>query len=126
MQQARALLLLDNQGQASLDLANKLKQELQTQPSSESLDALFLLFEDAAQKEVPVAMLALAQYYDPSSSDPKGSIEADANEAYVWYNKALSAGISEAQQHLDRLKVWAKEASNSGDKLASDLLNRWK
>ncbi len=126
MQQAREFLRGDSQGQASLDLAQKLSEEQQAESSAESHDAIFLLFEDAAQKNIPAAMLALAQFYDPSSTKPKGSIEVDPNEAYTWYNKALAAGISDAQSHLDRLKDWATEASKSGDKIASDLLNKWK
>ncbi len=126
MQQARDFLRQDNQGQASLDLAQSLQIQSQKEPSAENLDALFLLLEDAAQKNIPEAMLMVAKYYDPSNTEPKGSIEADANEAYAWYTKALAAGVSDATKHLDQLKTWAKQAASNGDKTAHDLLTRWK
>ncbi len=126
IQQAREILRQNVQGQVSFELAEKLKASPSEQATPERLDAQFLLLEDAAQKNVAAAMVKLARYYDPSNTEPKGSIEADANEAYTWYNKALSAGRTEAQTYLDALKAWAQEAAQNGDDTAKALLNKWK
>ncbi len=125
MQQAREFLRGDNNstGTASHALANNLLSNLGAAPDEESLDAIFLLLEDAAQKNEPKAMLELAKYYDPSGNKPKGSILPDANEAYNWYKKALDAGETQASKHLEQLNTWLKEAADKGDKSAQNLLN---
>ncbi len=126
MQQVRVFLQKDNSGTASLELATSLQSELGQNADANSLDAVFLLLEDAAQKNEAKAMLQLAKYYDPSDNAPKGSILADANEAYTWYKKALAAGEANAAKHLDLLQTWLKDAASKGDNSAQQLLNQWK
>ncbi len=126
MQQTREFLRKDNTGTASLDLAKNLSTSLDENASEESLDAIFLLLEDAAQKNIPAAMLSLAKYYDPNNTDPKGSIIPDAREAYTWYKKALDNGEAEASKRLEALHTWLQEAAKGGSKQAEDLLKQWK
>ncbi len=130
MNQARELLRKNDSGSASWHLVESLQKSPIPEGSQENAeqkqDALFLLVEDAAQKGVSKAMLALGAYYDPSDTKPKGSILPDMNEAYAWYKKAQAAGETEAENALNSLHIFVKEAAAKGDTHAQQLLQSWK
>ncbi len=124
MESARELLRQNATGDKSQTLATSL--QAQAQNDAKAQDAIFLLFEDAAQKGVSAAMTALAGYYDPSHEGPKGSISPDAQEAYAWYTKAEQAGDASAKEHLARLHTWVTQEAQKGDATAKKLLQTWK
>ncbi len=124
MDSARELLRQNDSGEKSHTLATSL--QAQAQNDAKAQDAVFLLFEDAAQKGVSTAMTALAGYYDPSHEGAKGSISPDPQEAYAWYTKAAQAGDASAKEHLARLQTWATQEAQKGDATAKNLLQMWK
>ncbi len=124
MDSARALLRTNDTGEKSQSLAAELRSKAPDDAAAQ--DAVFLLFEDAAQKGVSSAMSELAGYYDPSNTAPKGSISPDVEQAYTWYQKAQQSGDVKAQEHLARLKSWAEEQAPKGNSEAKKLLNLWK
>ncbi len=130
MHQARELLRKNDAGAASWHLVENLQKSPIPEGSQESAaqrqDALFLLVEDAAQKGVSKAMLALGTYYNPADTNPKGSIIPDMNEAYAWYKKAQAAGEAEAEKALGTLRTFVEEAAAKGDTQAQQLLQAWK
>ncbi len=124
MDSARELLRQNDSGEKSHTLATSL--QAQAQNDAKAQDAVFLLFEDAAQKGVSTAMTALAGYYDPSHEGAKGSISPDPQEAYAWYTKAVQAGDASAKEHLVRLQTWVTQEAEKGDATAKNLLQMWK
>ncbi len=124
MDSARQLLRQNDTGEKSYDLATNLKPN--AVDNADAQDAIFLLLEDAAQKGVSGAMTDLGGYYDPSSTEGKGSIMPDANEARSWYSKAQAGGDAKAEAALKNLRAWAEEESKKGNAAAKELLNSWK
>lgn len=116
---ARQHLRGNADAQKSVDLARGMTD-------ADAADAAFLLVEDAAQKGQAEAMLRLGAFYDPASTAPRGSIAPDAEQAYTWYAKALTAGRQEAQSALHTLRAWVDAAAAKGDSAAADLQRRWK
>lgn len=123
MAAAREHLRSGGNGQSSLDLAKDLGKDTADPGVA---DAVFLLIEDAAQKEQAEAMYLLGAYYDPASTAPRGSIHPDMAQAYDWYTRALAAGYAQTKDALDTLKQAAEEAAAKGDRNAADLVRRWK
>ena len=93
--------------------------------SSDDNDGAFLLLEDAAGNGNAEAMYLYAQFYDPTCTRPRGTIEPDMAQAHDWYKKALDAGYSGAAQDLERLKAAVAEKAESGDAEAGRLLRAW-
>ncbi len=124
MDSARTLLRKNDTGEQSHSLATTLREQAGSDAAAQ--DAVFLLFEDAAQKGVAPAMSELAGYYDPTNTAPKGSISPDAEQAHHWYSKAQNSGDAKAQEHLQRLQTWAEEEAKKGNATAKNLLNTWK
>ena len=93
--------------------------------SSDDSDGAFLLLEDAAGNGSAEAMYLYAQFYDPTCTKPRGTIEPDMGQAHDWYKKALDAGYSGAAQDLERLKAAVSAKAKSGDAEADRLLRAW-
>ncbi len=121
---ARELLSKNDTGEKSHELATSLKPQVGNDANAQ--DAVFLLLEDAAQKGVGGAMRELGDYYDPSTSTPKGSIMPDGQEARSWYTKAQEAGDANADAALQNLRTWAEEEAKKGNATAKSLLESWK
>ncbi len=131
MAQTYALLRQESTADASLALVENIKThpdftEGTPDKQERAMDAVFLLTEDAAQKGNAIAMQQLATFYDPTSTAPKGSIMADAQQAYTWYTKAKDAGDANAAQNLQQLRAWAEKEAANGNAAAQSLLNTWK
>ncbi len=129
MAQTYDLLSKNESGEASLALVQDIEKNAATtagtaEEQTKALDAIFLLTEDAAQKNIPSAMHKLGTFYDPSSTVPKGSIESDAEQAYIWYSKAKAAGYAESAQALQSLRAWVEKEAAAGNASARMLLNR--
>ncbi len=124
MESARELMRKNDAAEKSYNLAQSLKEQAANDVKAQ--DAIFLLLEDAAQKGMNEAMNGLGTYYDPSSTEAKGTITPDAREAYTWYTRAQQAGDAQAAASLERLRTWAEEAAQKGDASAKELLNIWK
>ena len=73
----------------------------------------------------PGAMFLLAQYYDPASTLPRGSIQPDVSQAVQWYKKAAQNGIAEADAALKALKAQLEQKAASGDAEAKRLLQNF-
>lgn len=121
--QARTLL---QGGAASADLLNTARPMLSAQASEESSDAAFLLIEQAAQNgDNAEAMYLLAQFYDPNTTLPRGTIQPDLAQAHDWYKKARDKGYGDADASLASLKEACEAKANTGDREARELLQRW-
>ena len=88
-------------------------------------DGAFLLIEDAAEKGNAEAMFLLAQYYDPTSTLPRGSIQTDVSQAVQWYRQAAQNGIAEADAALKALKASLEQKAAAGDAEAKRLLQNF-
>lgn len=85
-------------------------------------DAAFLLVEDAAQKGNAKGMLELAGFYDPTDTNPAGSIAKDPRQAWNWYKKAEAAGEATAKDKLAALRAWAEAEAPKGSDAAKQIL----
>ncbi len=113
-------------GQALPDVSLAMAKPLRKADAKpEESDAAFLLLEDAAQKGNAEAMFLVAQYYDPASTLPRGSIPADLTQAKRWYDQALQKGQPQARAALDALKEHARALEAKGDVEARSLLQNW-
>ena len=98
----------------------------QTLPEGpERADAAFLLLEYAAETGHPRAALQVAGYYDPTHTDPSGTIRKNPARAMEWYQEALAGGQKEAQNSLEQLRRWVSEKADQGSMEARDLLKQW-
>ena len=122
LQRARELLRAGASPEEAMTLAMELTKDMQI---PEGADGAFLLLEDAAQKGKPEAMLALARFYDPADTAPKGSILPDPEQARNWYNRAKEQGQNAADDKLNALRAWAESEKDTNPQ-AKSLLDNWK
>lgn len=106
----------------SLSLAKPMRT---MEADANTSDGAFLLIEDAAQKGNAEAMFLLAQYYDPASTLPRGSIQPDVSQAVQWYRQAAQNGIAKADAALKTLRVQVEQKAASGDAEAKRLLQNF-
>lgn len=103
----------------SLELAKPMRS---MEADTETSDGAFLLIEDAAQKGNAEAMFLLAQFYDPASTLPRGSIQPDLAQAAEWYARAAQNGISAAQEGLASVRAQLEQKAAAGDAEAARIL----
>ncbi len=121
--QARSLLREKAGSEALLNAAKPMRS---AEASEESSDAAFLLIEQAAQNgDNAEAMYLLAQFYDPSATLPRGTIQPDLAQAHDWYKNARDKGYSDADAALARLKETVEQKAGTGDREARALLQSW-
>ena len=118
LDQARQFLRSGGSADEAMTLALRLPE------SPEGRDATFLLAETAAEQGHAGAMLELAEFYDPQNQKPKGSILADAEQAWIWYGKAEQAGRTEAADRRATLRAWLEGEASKGSAEAADVLRR--
>ena len=118
LDQARQFLRSGGSADEAMSLALRLPE------SPEGRDATFLLAETAAEQGHAGAMLELAEFYDPQSQKPRGSILADAEQAWIWYGKAEQAGRAEAADRRAALRSWLESEASKGSAEAADVLRR--
>jgi Uncharacterized protein conserved in bacteria, putative virulence factor len=103
--------LLDFPGYRARYKLNDLRTELGTR--KDLLKELFLrgkvayLFERYREEKELTSMFLVAQFYDPASTLPRGSIPVDIAQAKRWYEEALQKGQTQAKAALDALKEHA-------------------
>lgn len=122
LEQARALLRSGASPQQALELGNRLATD--TEADAHAADAAFLLFETAAEGGQPEAMLKLGGFYDPDDAAPKGSIQPDAEQAWIWYGKADAAGQAGAAERKAALRARLEDRASAGSSEARTLLER--
>ncbi len=88
-------------------------------------DTAFQLLLDAANEGNTEAMFMLAQYYDPLSPLPHGSVEEDPILAREWYTRASDGGLAQAAQACAELRTWLETLAARGDKQAQNALRYW-
>lgn len=88
-------------------------------------DAAFLALEYAAEKGDAEAMFLTAQFYDPLSALPRGTLRPDVAEAHGWYAKARDRGNPRAAEALAALRAHVEQKAREGDADAARLLNAW-
>ena len=93
--------------------------------SPERADAAFLLLEYAADSGHAEAALAVARYYDPTDTEPSGTIRKNPESAYGWYTEALAGGQGTAKSRLTQLRRWVEDQASQGSIEARELLNTW-
>ncbi len=118
LDQARQFLRGNGSAAEALQLARSLPE------TPEGRDAAFLLAEAAADQGDAEAMMELAEFYNPLSLRPRGSIIADAEQAWIWYDKAAQAGKAEASNRRNALRVWLEDKAAKGSAEAADILRR--
>ena len=91
----------------------------------EETDTAFELLQDAANDGNTEAMYMLAQYYDPLSPLPHGSVEQDPCLAREWYMRASEGGLAKASLACDKLKKYIESKAAEGDKKAQNILRYW-
>lgn len=120
-EQARAFLRKGGSPAEALALSRTLPAD-----TEEGQDAVFLLQEAAAEGGDPEAMIRVARYYDPSDAAPAGTIIKDAEQARLWYDKALQAGAADAAVERERLRTWLEGEAAAGSVRAGELLRGMK
>lgn len=88
-------------------------------------DTAFQLLLDAANEGNTEAMFMLAQYYDPLSPLPHGSVEEDPILAREWYRRASDGGLVQAGQACEELRSWLETLAARGDRQAQNALRYW-
>ena len=91
----------------------------------EETDTAFELLQDAANDGNTEAMYMLAQYYDPLSPLPHGSVEQDPCLAREWYMRASEGGLAKASLACDELKNYIARKAAEGDRKAQNILSYW-
>ena len=94
--------------------------------SPERADAAFLLLEFAADSGNAEGALAVARYYDPTDTEPSGTIRKNPESAYDWYTVALAGGQENATTRLAQLRTWVEEQATQGSFEARELLKIWR
>jgi len=86
-------------------------------------DAHLLFFFAARENHLPAIMM-MGEMSDPIRFRAQDSLldQADAIQAYKWYNKAAQLGQPSATERLDELGRWASEAAANGNSEARQLL----
>ena len=98
----------------------------QTLPDSpERADAAFLLLEYAAEAGHTLAALKIAGYYDPTNTNPSGTIRKNPATAFEWYQTAIEGGQTEAKNDLEQLRRWVNKKAEQGNQEARELLKSW-
>jgi hypothetical protein len=121
IEQARAALRQQNQ---PAEQWAALGDALRVQP--DGADAAFLLYRNAASRGHGVSALGAGSFYDPTDNAPKGTIKADAVQAYAWYKRAAEAQIGDALPRLVRLRNWIDREVAAGNADAKEALKQWK
>ncbi len=88
-------------------------------------DTAFELLQDAANDGNTEAMFMLAQYYDPLSSLPHGSVEPDPCLARDWYRRAQQGGLAKAALACEELRNYIARKATAGDRKAQEVLRYW-
>jgi TPR repeat protein len=86
-------------------------------------DAYLLYFFAARENHLP-SMMTMGEMSDPLRFRAEDTLldQADAIQAWKWYQKAAELGQAQAAQRLDELDQWARDAAAGGDSAARQLL----
>jgi len=86
-------------------------------------DAHLLFFFAARENHLP-SMMTMAEMSDPLRFRAEDTLldQADAIQAWKWYQKAAELGHPQALLRLDELGQWARDAAADGDSTARQLL----
>lgn len=89
-----------------------------------SLADAHLLFFFAAREDHLPSMMTMGEMSDPMRFRAEDTLldQADAIQAWKWYQKAAELGHPQARQRLDELGQWARDAAAGGDSGARQLL----
>jgi len=89
-----------------------------------SLADAHLLFFFAAREDHLPSMMTMGEMSDPMHFRAEDTLldQADAIQAWKWYQKAAELGHPQARQRLDELSQWARDAAAGGDSGARQLL----
>jgi TPR repeat protein len=126
-------------GEAARELIAALRNGSDNRPTSElnrlaadflqqgrSTDAYLLWFFAARQGDGQAAF-SLASLYDPNHFQAGSSLltEADATQAFKWYNAAAEQELPQARERLRTLRKTLKTQADEGDQSAQRLLLNW-
>jgi TPR repeat protein len=86
-------------------------------------DAHLLYFFAARENHLP-SMMTMGEMSDPLRFRAEDSLldQADAIQAWKWYQQAAQLGQPQAVQRLEELGQWARDAAASGNSAARQLL----
>ena len=104
-------------------IANMFEKGSSFQQEGNLADAHLLYFFSAREGYIP-AMMKMAEMSDPTLFRAEVSLldQADAIQAYKWYQKAAVLGHDSATDGLDNLMQWAIAESKWGNPEARQLL----
>jgi len=101
-----------------------LADKLRGQP--DGADAAFLLYRNAGTRGHGPSSMLTGSYYDPTDGAPKGTIKADAAQAYAWYKRAAEVRVADVPTRLTRLRSWVEREAAAGSADAKQVLEQWK
>jgi len=89
-----------------------------------SLADAYLLYFFAAREDHLPSIMIMGEMSDPLRFRADDTLfdQADAIQAWKWYQKAAELGQQQAVQRLDELGQWARDAAAGGDSAARQLL----
>ena len=104
-------------------LASIFEQGSSFQQEGNLADAHLLFFYSAREGYIP-AMMKMAEMSDPTLFRAEVSLldNADAIQAYKWYQKAAARGHNSAADWVNNLMQWAIAESKRGNPEARQLL----
>lgn len=118
-------LITELRQQSPLDLDRAFAAAQQHLKNGDLVDAYLLYFFAAREGHGPAA-LSLAQQADPAHITENSVFEkADAIQANKWYEKALEAGESSAEQALSTLRTTIENSAKQGDAHAQRMMLQW-
>lgn len=124
---ARELIRLAREKKRPYPLDKLYQQALAERADNDMENAHLLFFFCAREGHLP-SILMMGEMADPNLFDEKNSLldQADAIQAYKWYQIAINRGNVEAQKKMDNLLQWAESDANSANQTAQQLLLNFK
>ncbi len=120
---AREMIEQVRSEEVSYPFESLFSKALEYQQEGSLADAHLLFFFCAREGFVP-AMMKMAELSDPTLFRAGDSLldQADAIQAYKWYQKAAAQGQSAANGRVQNLQKWAVEEAEAGNPYAHQLL----
>ena len=119
---ARQYIAQIREGEQPYALADVFQKASDYQSEGSLADAHLLYFFSAREGHLP-AMMKLGELADPVLFRAENSLldQADAIQAYKWYQKAALLGHESAIERVSDLRLWAIAESNDGNADARQL-----
>jgi len=124
---AREYLAQIRAGEKPYPMSDIIEKAVVYQTEGSLADAHLLYFFSAREGYLP-AMMKMAEMADPAFFRAEDSLldQADAIQAYKWYQKAATMGHEPAVKRVKNLQQWADTESKTGNPDARQLMLNFK